>query len=156
MNNKHLLSRFASSTTIVAALVLSGCASTPETIQAAQTESAVQAQPAVQAAEVAPLSIVKPKAIADSSPAEPGSYASLVKKLRSKGLYWREKQSYTYDIGREIGAEYQPDQGLKVSANAAEGSLECRFKSDGSFSGDEASKAACDKVMFTLDQEIGE
>lgn len=150
MNNKHLTYRFISGTTIGAALILAGCASAPDVTAADLPPTKVEA------AEVEPLSVVKPRKVVDNGPAKPGSFDSLVDKLQSDGLYWREKQSYSFNIGREMGAEYQPEQGLKVTATTDDGAVECNFKSDGSFASDKKLMKTCQNLMFTLDQELGD
>ena len=150
MNNKNLSYRVFSCSTLGAAMLLAGCATAPE-VTAADAPAAK-----VESAEVAPLSIVKPREVVDSTPPAPGSYGSLVNKLQSNGLYWREKQSYSYHIGKDTGAEFQPDSGLKVIGSTDTGSVECNFKADGSFSSDKKIKNTCEQIMFTLDQELGD
>jgi hypothetical protein len=109
---------------------------------------------AMQAAEVAPLSITKIEKPMDTSLPEPGSFRSLVNKLKEGGLFWREKNAYSFHVGQGMGAEYQPGTGLKVIGSADDGAVECNFKKDGSFSGDAKLQETCRGIMFTLDEEL--
>lgn len=147
------------------ALLLAGCASTPNTPVQGQD---VQAVHSADEPSAPPVAAVMPVA-ASSGPAVAGQekgtgVPALAKRLEKNRLtqFWREKNSYTYFMGTEIEAEYKPGQALTLRDDSQENGLTCTFALKGGLAvaggpADAAAKSQdrCNEMMFTLDQQLG-
>lgn len=144
-------SQSLASALLISGLLIGGCATTqPQP----QPEEEVASIPT---AEVEPLSVT-PVETQSEAPTEESVVSRLMDKLRNStmSLFWREKNAYSYYVGK-TGAEYVPGDGLTVEGNVADGAVECHFSEDGNFKGeDPAKKKACEEIMFSLDVDLSE
>ena len=150
---------------ILSVFIIAGCATKPADTQTASPQPVIevpdQSQPTTPRETV--VAHGQPEAEPDAGPV-PGSVASVVKKMEKNpfSLYWREKNSYTFFIGNELNAEYDLDENqLVIEDIGANQGLVCTYDESGELRKVEgqdadAAKDACDKLMFTLDNEMEE
>ena len=151
---------------VTSLVILTGCATQGPTPDSTNAQSAAvtstpadQSSPSIPVTAATVVPVEEKKVVA--TPPEPGSMASVVKKMNKNPftLYWREKDSYSYHVGSSLDAEYKPGTGLTVKALQAEKSVVCEFDSSGKLvnaAKTPGSEDQCSKIMFTLDAELGE
>ena len=150
---------------ILSVFVISGCATKPADTQTASPQPVIEVQD--QSQPTTPRETVvahgQPEGEPDTGPV-PGSVASVVKKMEKSpfSLYWRERNAYTFFIGNELNAEYDLDENqLVIEGIGADQGLVCTYDQSGELrkvegQDGEAAKDACEKLMFTLDNEMDE
>lgn len=164
---KHNVITSISGLLLGSSLLLAGCASNPASQEAVADGGSVAMKELEPASPVADTAAAEATTTAAATPAaapaaevKTSGIDSVLKRLSNNRLtlYWRDKGAYTFYVGGIVAAEYKPGTGITLSEPGAEDAFECNFAESGTLKSpaDPAKKDSCNKLMFTLDHELGE